>query len=366
MPPSVTRSSSTPVTESKSVVPDVPALGDIKKSIPADLFRPSVFASLAYVVKDASLIALTFAATYTIVNAFAYGWLLLPAYWFLQGTLFWAVFVLGHDCGHGSFSRYPLLNSVMGNLLHTFILVPFEPWKLSHRHHHKNTGNMDKDEIFYPIREREAHLQVRLTTKFYFGLGFAWFAYLVGGYNPRPTCHLNPWEQLYLPHFLPTLISVSVWFSWVSAVTYFTFQYSALAFVAIYYLAPVFVFASWLVVVTFLHHNEPEKMTWYSDSNWNYTLGNLESIDRDYGVLHGLTHNIGTHQVHHLFPAVPHYNLLAATAAFRKAFPELIKESKAPIWKSFVNNFKSFAHQQIVGNDAETYRFPKKPKNNQS
>ena len=66
--------------------------------------------------------------------------------------MMWAVFVLGHDCGHGSFSRSWLINDVVGNLLHTLILVPYYPWKLSHMHHHKNTGNIDKDEIFYPIR----------------------------------------------------------------------------------------------------------------------------------------------------------------------------------------------------------------------
>ena len=71
---------------------------------------------------------------------------------FLQGTMFWALFVLGHDCGHGSFSTSSLINDLTGNLLHGFILVPYYPWKVSHRHHHKNTGNIDKDEIFYPVR----------------------------------------------------------------------------------------------------------------------------------------------------------------------------------------------------------------------
>ena len=73
-----------------------------------------------------------------------------------QGTLFWALFVLGHDCGHGSFSPNSVLNDAFGNLLHCPLLVPYYPWKVSHRRHHKNTGNMDRDEIFYPIREKDS------------------------------------------------------------------------------------------------------------------------------------------------------------------------------------------------------------------
>ena len=43
----------------------------------------------------------------------------------------------------------------LGNLLHGMIMVPYYPWKISHHHHHKNTGNIDKDEIFYPVRQTE-------------------------------------------------------------------------------------------------------------------------------------------------------------------------------------------------------------------
>jgi fatty acid desaturase len=34
--------------------------------------------------------------------------------------------------------------------------VPFESWRTTHRLHHKNTGNIDKDEIYYPNREVNA------------------------------------------------------------------------------------------------------------------------------------------------------------------------------------------------------------------
>ena len=66
--------------------------------------------------------------------------------------MFWALFVLGHDCGHGSFSRHAGVNGLVGHVLHSFLLVPYHCWRLSHRKHHKNTGNLDKDEIFYPMR----------------------------------------------------------------------------------------------------------------------------------------------------------------------------------------------------------------------
>lgn len=74
-----------------------------------------------------------------------------PIYWFCQGTMFWALFVIGHDCGHGSFSPYRWLNSLVGHISHTLILVPYHGWRISHRRHHANTGNIDHDESWYPV-----------------------------------------------------------------------------------------------------------------------------------------------------------------------------------------------------------------------
>ena len=34
---------------------------------------------------------------------------------------------------------------------------------------------------------------------------------------------------------------------------------------------------------------------------WSYLRGGLTCLDRDYGIFHGITHDIGTHVVHHLF-----------------------------------------------------------------
>jgi hypothetical protein len=53
-----------------------------------------------------------------------------PLYWFVQGTIFWAIFVVGHDCGHGSFSDSSRLNYLVGHVMHSLILVPFHGWRL--------------------------------------------------------------------------------------------------------------------------------------------------------------------------------------------------------------------------------------------
>ena len=50
-----------------------------------------------------------------------------------------------------------------------------------------------------------------------------------------------------------------------------------------------------------------ENVPWYIDKKWDFVRGNLSSVDRHYGWAHDIVHNIGTHQIHHLFIKIPHY-----------------------------------------------------------
>lgn len=78
---------------------------------------------MSYVVRDVAIV-LGLAAAAAYLN----NWVVWPLYWFAQSTMFWALFVLGHDCGHGSFSNNHKLNSVAGHILHSSILVPYHGW----------------------------------------------------------------------------------------------------------------------------------------------------------------------------------------------------------------------------------------------
>ncbi len=123
-------------------------LGDVKAAIPAECFQPQVWKSLFFFFQDILIIAGLYALAHYLDS-----WLFFPIFWVMQGTMFWALFVVGHDCGHQSFSRHKWLNDLIGHLSHTPILVPYHGWRISHRTHHKNTGSLENDESWYPISE---------------------------------------------------------------------------------------------------------------------------------------------------------------------------------------------------------------------
>nr|UZZ64683.1 methyl-end desaturase [Platychelipus littoralis] len=337
----------------ESVPQDVPSLVDIKRKLPSKFFQPNLILSFYYVVKDFVIVGLLYASVLLVEHYAPSAWLklgYLPIYWYVQGTMFWALFVLGHDCGHGSFSKSTLLNDIVGNLLHSLILVPYYPWKVSHQHHHKNTGNIDRDEIFYPVRESEKRKEFLPL----FGFGLSWFFYLFVGYSPRPSKHLNPYDPLFARNFLNCSISLALCTAWVSLglVPYaYTF---GLVKLTVHYLVPIFFFASWLVVTTFLHHQD-ELVPWYADPKWNFVKGQLSSVDRHYGWAHTLVHNIGTHQIHHLFSKIPHYYLEEATVIFRKEYPHLVRKSDEPILSAFYKMFHIFNEQHKIKNDTEVH-----------
>lgn len=308
---------------------DIPSLQEIKRALPEEMFRSDVVLSMYYVVRIVAVISGLGAALlwareqpWYAENA-AYRYAATSVYWLLQGTTFWGVFTLGHDCGHSSFSRFPALNWVVGNALHTFILTPYESWRVSHRHHHKNTGNMDRDEIFYPQRENQQAKKVKVLPMV--APPVTWFAYLCCGHSPRNVYHFLPSDPLFIKSQGRVTLSVLSYGVMLYGI-YEAAQRFGQELVWHLYGIPILVFATWLVLVTFLHHNEPGAV-WYSDETWNYVKGNLKSVDRSYWPFNNLSHDIGTHQIHHLFPIIPHYNLVEATRVFRLKFPHLVRKS---------------------------------------
>ena len=92
---------------------------------------------------------------------------------------------------------------------------------------------------------------------------------------------------MFARHAVPCAVSIACWVAFVAFVLVPYWSAFGLAKVTAHYAAPLFVFGSWLVVTTFLHHNE-ENVPWYADEKWDFVRGNLSSLDRHYGWAHDL------------------------------------------------------------------------------
>ena len=54
------------------------------------------------------------------------------------------LFMIQHDCGHGSFFRHRSMNDWTGRVIGVLTLTPYEYWRRSHALHHASSGNLDR------------------------------------------------------------------------------------------------------------------------------------------------------------------------------------------------------------------------------
>ena len=54
------------------------------------------------------------------------------------------MFIIFHDCTHGSFFKNKKANAVVGTITGILTLFAYEKWKREHAIHHASSGNLDK------------------------------------------------------------------------------------------------------------------------------------------------------------------------------------------------------------------------------
>src|SRR5579862_8758551 len=62
----------------------------------------------------------------------------------LSAGLLVRVFIIFHDCGHGSFYNSKKANTIVGYITGTLAFTPFDEWKHAHAVHHATVGNLEK------------------------------------------------------------------------------------------------------------------------------------------------------------------------------------------------------------------------------
>lgn len=341
-------------------------LSQLKKAIPPHCFKRSVLRSFSYVAYDLAIASALYYAATTYIPALpsplaALAW---PLYWFIQGCVCTGIWVVAHECGHHAFSDHQWLDDTVGLILHSCLLVPYFSWKYSHRRHHSNTGSLDRDEVFVPkqksaIRWYSKYLNNPpgriLTLTITLTLG--WPLYLAFNVSGRPydrfACHYDPYGPIYSDR---ERAQIFVSDAGILAVLYGLYRLAAargLAWVLCVYLGPLAVVNAFLVLITFLQHTHPS-LPHYDSSEWDWFRGALATVDRDYGVLNKVFHNItDTHVAHHLFSTMPHYHAMEATKAIKPILGEYYQFDSTPVYKAMFRETKEcvFVEPDEGGNE---------------
>src|SRR5262245_65323798 len=111
------------------------------KDIVARFQQPSIGRALWQIVNTIVPYSLLWVLMYFTVQAA--WWITLPLA-VLAGAFLVRVFIIFHDCGHGSFFRSRLANSIVGFMTGLLTFTPYYHWRWEHSLHHATSGDLDR------------------------------------------------------------------------------------------------------------------------------------------------------------------------------------------------------------------------------
>jgi omega-6 fatty acid desaturase (delta-12 desaturase) len=254
-----------------------------------------------------------FAALLAIMTAVSHDryWLTLLLAFPAAGLLI-RLFIIQHDCGHGSFFKSRTANDWLGRTIGVLTLTPYSHWKQGHAIHHASSGNLDRrgrgDVELLTVAEYEALSPLKQ-------LGYRLYR------NPFVMVLIGAPINFFVLQRLPTgrsfrdrdarrsILSLNL----VLLVAFgVPMMLIGVGPVLATYL-PVMIIASWIGNWLFYVQHQFENAYWERDGDWNFHTAALSgsSYFELHPILQWFSGNIGLHHVHHLCSRVPNYRLQA-------------------------------------------------------
>ncbi len=236
------------------------------------------------------------------------GWslvLVVPASLFLV-----RLFMIQHDCGHGSFLESKWANDLVGRCIGVLTLTPYGYWRRTHATHHSTVGNLDLrgigDLTTLTVREYQAlGPRGRLAYRLY--------------RHPLVMLGLGPAYLFLLQHRLPVGLMRAGWQPWVSTMgTNMAILLVAAAASMLVGLGPFLMIQLPIVILSgsigvwlFYVQHQFEDSYWENRNSWSHAEASLHgsSFYDLPAPLRWVTANIGVHHVHHLCSRIPFYRL---------------------------------------------------------
>lgn len=275
-----------------------------------DYQRPSVGRSLwqfgstmaAYLAVNAAMYALVPVST----------WLVL-ALSVLAAGLVVRLFIVQHDCGHGSFFRTRWANDWLGRICSPVTFTPYAFWRRQHANHHASFNNLDRRDtgidLYSTCATVEEYLAMPPMRRLMYRLSR----------HPLLTQLLLPPIVFLLVYRLPfdtdpswgrermSVLWTDLALLLVIGALMMAFGVGAVLLVQLPIIAVASVIGVWLFSV----QHRFEAAQWDRQEDWSPVKASLEgsSYLRLPRWLQWFTGNIGFHHIHHLSAKIPNYRL---------------------------------------------------------
>lgn len=234
-------------------------------------------------------------------------WLTLPLA-AVAGLLLVRVFIIFHDCGHGSFYKSRLVNDIAGFLTGVLTFTPYYHWRWEHSLHHATTGDLDRRGV--------GDIWTMTVQEYLESSRWRRFAYRLAR-NPIVLFVIAPvflfvFRQRFASSQANPRERHSVWLMNVAIAAFaggmcLIFGWKQYLLIQLVVTMVAGASGIWMFYV----QHQFEDAYWERRDDWDYTDAALKgsSFYKLPRVLQWLSGNIGFHHIHHLSSRIPNYNL---------------------------------------------------------
>jgi acyl-lipid omega-6 desaturase (Delta-12 desaturase) len=220
------------------------------------------------------------------------------------------VFIIFHDCGHGSFFASQRLNNLIGRIAGIITFTPYDNWRHEHAIHHATSADLDRrgtgDVWTMTLQEymaspwyKKIGYSVFRTPIVMLGIG-PFFMFLVSHRFANPTFGWREKFSVLMTNL--ALLGTILWlWNTIGIINFLKIE------------LPIMLFAGMAGVWMFFVQHNFDDGHWVRHPEWDYVQSAIKGSSwyKLPKVIQWFTGNIGLHHIHHLSPRIPNYNLEA-------------------------------------------------------
>lgn len=260
------------------------------------------------------------------------------------------LFIIFHDCGHGSFFKSEKANVWVGAFFGMLAFTPYYKWHNMHIKHHATVGNLDKrgvgdvwtmtkEEFEKGNKRKRFFYKVYRHPIFMFGIGPIYVFWIQ---NRLSRSWMTPKEKQ------------NVYFTNLVLFVYTLLMSFAMGFVPFILLQFIVMYLAGIAGLwLFYLQHQYEDVSWYRNKEWNFREVALagSSFVKFPKLLQWFSGNIGYHHIHHFNSGIPNYKLEKChreNAIFQQVkpvnFSMSMKSLKLRLWDEKLQKLVAYKH----------------------